>query len=94
MHVQYDSSSYRGNHPNPVPAGFVARTRDIRTSQTIAVGGARDRGRTGMPGLAAAGFKPAVYTNFTTLANMRMILDERNSEKPKPTLIYPGRQIC
>ena len=28
-----------------------------------------------MPGLAAAGFKPAVYTNFTTLANMRMILE-------------------
>ena len=30
-----------------------------------------------MPGLAAAGFKPAVYTNFTTLADTRMILEER-----------------
>ena len=30
-----------------------------------------------MPGLAAAGFKPAVYTNFTTLANRRMILEDR-----------------
>lgn len=29
-----------------------------------------------MPGLAAAGFKPAVYTNFTTLANRRMILED------------------
>ena len=29
-----------------------------------------------MPGLAAAGFKPAVYTNFTTLADTRMILEE------------------
>ena len=28
-----------------------------------------------MPGLAAAGFKPAVYTNFTTLAHRRMILE-------------------
>ena len=28
-----------------------------------------------MPWLAAAGFKPAVYTNFTTLANRRMILE-------------------
>ena len=30
-----------------------------------------------MPGLAAAGFKPAVYTNFTTLADRRMILEDR-----------------
>ena len=30
-----------------------------------------------MPGLAAAGFKPAVYTNFTTLANSRIILEDR-----------------
>ena len=29
-----------------------------------------------MPGLAAAGFKPAVYTNFTTLADSRMILED------------------
>ena len=29
-----------------------------------------------MPGLAAAGFKPAVYTNFTTLAHRRMILED------------------
>jgi hypothetical protein len=30
-----------------------------------------------MPGLAAAGFKPAVYTNFTTLADTRIILEAR-----------------
>lgn len=34
-----------------------------------------------MPGLAAAGFKPAVYTNFTTLADRRMsmILEDRTA---------------
>ncbi len=34
-----------------------------------------------MPVLAAAGFKPAVYTNFTTLANRRMILEDRTNLK-------------
>ena len=45
-----------------------------------------------MPGLAAAGFKPAVYTNFTTLANRRMILEDRAALEAMAN--YRGRVAC
>ena len=79
MRVQMHSSAYRDRNRKLKPGSAWPLRRqlpDLRCAKPTAYG-ARDRNRTGMPGLAAAGFKPAVYTNFTTLANRRMILEER-----------------
>src|SRR3990172_3491121 len=71
MRVQMHSSAYRDRNRKLKPGSAWPLRRqlpDLRCAKPTAYG-ARDRNRTGMPGLAAAGFKPAVYTNFTTLAN-------------------------
>src|SRR3989304_2393286 len=78
MRVQMHSSAYRDrNRKLKQGSAWPLRRQpsDLRCATPTAYG-ARDRNRTGMPGLAAAGFKPAVYTNFTTLANRRMILED------------------
>src|SRR5487761_2226058 len=64
-------------HDHACISRFILSHIATDVSQEPRAHGARDRNRTGMPGLAAAGFKPAVYTNFTTLADKRMILEDR-----------------